>query len=223
VSIYGSAPVSSAELPSLVSTTAEAFIVFIFIATVVLCVIATAHIIPESLAGGAVVLFLSKPLSRAAVLLGRYCGVVLGVALIQVCFTGGLWIVYSLKIGAWNFPFLLICIPLVLSFASMFALMTLLGVASKSTGLVAAVAFVHVTYLTELLARASSGSFSEAGVVKKTAHVLYYLLPQVADLRNGAVHILGNQPVTIAPYIAAILSGAALLCAAVWMFRRMDF
>ncbi|MBI1803110.1 MAG: hypothetical protein HYR77_01455 [Ignavibacteria bacterium] len=225
VSIYGSKPIASSELPSLIPDTAQVFIVFIFIATVVLCVITTAHVIPESLAAGTVVLFLSKPLSRASILLGRYCGVVLGIATIQVYFAGGLWIVYSLKTGGWDFSLLLVCIPLVLSFASMFALMTLLGVAFRSTGLVAAVAFVHATYLTEILAHHawSSRSFSDVSVLQRAVGALYYILPQVADLRDSAVHILKGQPVFLASYIVAVFSGAVMLAAAVTMFRRMDF
>ena len=225
VSIYGSKPIVSSDLPSLFPNIAGLLIVFIFVSTVVLCVIATAHIIPESLANGSVALFLSKPLSRASVLLGRYCGVVLGIAATQIYFVGGLWIVFSLKTGAWDFSFLLICIPLVLSFASMFAVMALLGVVSKSTGLVAAVAFVHATYLSEILARQpfSLRSFSQTTVLQKVVGVLYYILPQVSDLRDSAVRILGGQPVFLSPFLVAILSSAAMLGAAVLIFRRMDF
>jgi len=225
VSIYGSKPIASAELPSLIPNLAGVFIIFIFIATVVLCVIATAHIIPESLAGGTVVLFLSKPLSRSSILLARYAGVVLGVAAVQVYFAAGMWIVYSMKIGAWHPSFLLICVPLAMSFAATFAMMAALGVASGSTGLVAAVAFVHVTYLTEMLARQASSirSFGEASIPQKIVAAVYYILPQVSDLRDSATQILKDQPVSVSPFMVSILSSAAMLAVAVTLFRRMDF
>ena len=112
-----------------------------------------------------------------------------------------------------------------LSFASMFALMALLGILSKSTGLVAAVGFVHATYLTEVLSRQSLSlpSFTETTALQKAVGALYYILPQVSDLRDGAVRILGGQPVFLSPYLVTILSSAAMLGAAILIFRRMDF
>ena len=222
VSIYGSRPTA---LTGYSPYLADIFIGFIFTATVVLCIIATAHVIPEFLTNGTVELFLSRPISRHAILFARYFGVVLGTMLIQLYLIAACWVVFSLKVGAWDVLFPLSVLPLSLAFSSIYVWVVLLGVYFRSTSLSATAAFLYVVFLGELLASQGKSvhSFGEADILHKLIVLLYYVLPQAADLRECAAQLLKGQPIAFYPLILALFSSASIFGVAALRFRRSDF
>lgn len=225
ISIYGSKPMTSEELPMIMPTLGEIYITFIFLAMVVLCIITTAHIIPESLSNGTIDLFLSKPLSRASIVLGMFVGVILAVALVQLYFIVSFWFVLNIKTGSWNWMFPLTFVPLILSFISIFSLMVFVGIISKSTGVVIAIALGHVLLLSNLLSTrgGSFGLLSGNIFFRGSKEVLYYLLPQYSDLYTFAKHLLLGQQFQVTVLFYPILPCTVFIILSMYIFQRMDF
>jgi ABC-type transport system involved in multi-copper enzyme maturation permease subunit len=224
VSIYGSKPFTATEAMNMLPIFVDIYVTFGFYATVVLCIVATAHMVPDILSNGTMVLFLSKPLTRLSIIIGMYCGITLAVALIQVYFLGGVCAIFAIKTGATNFSFIMVLIPLFLAFAVMFSLMELLSFITRSTGLIIAVALFHVVVLSNVLANREKIIFAHIhnDVLRRSIDALYYFLPQVSELRLNAVDILSRHASTPLPATLSALLCVAFLLITYLRFRKMD-
>lgn len=224
VSFYGGKPFTSTDLSLFLPALTETFVTFVFMATVVLCIVATAHVIAESLSDGTMTLFLSRPLSRISVLLCRYSGVSVAVGMIQLYFVLGFWLVLVGKTGMAHIALLLTFPPLFVSFASIFAFMCLLGMFSKSTGLATILALVHVFFISNVLAWPERFllAVGDNGVLRSVVGIAYYTLPQIADLRTNALNALRTGSFVLPPLAFSMLSAVLALGMAAIRFRRMD-
>jgi ABC-type transport system involved in multi-copper enzyme maturation permease subunit len=103
-----------------------------FIATI-LALVSTAGIFPEFISGGAVDLYLSKPIGRPRLFLTKYLTGLIFVALQVLVFCIGSFFVIGLRGGVWE-PAIFVAVPLVLLFFSyLFAIMVLIGMLTRST------------------------------------------------------------------------------------------
>jgi hypothetical protein len=100
---------------------------------IALALISTASIFPEFLAGGAVDLYLAKPISRIRLFLTKYfCGL-LFVAMQIFCFCLTCFLVIGIRGGEW-LPGVFLAVPIVLLFYSyLFAICVFWGVWTRST------------------------------------------------------------------------------------------
>lgn len=102
-------------------------------AATILALISTAGIIPDFLAGGAIELTLSKPISRVRLFLTKFATGLLFVTLQVLVFSTGAFLIIGLKGGAWE-PRLFLAVPIVLAFFSyLFCLCALFGLMTRST------------------------------------------------------------------------------------------
>ena len=88
-------------------------------ALVFLGILVTAPVVPDMLQPGSLHLLLSKPISRAALLLSKFLG---GCAFVLLCVTQlvvGLWLIAGFRLDLWN-PRLLWCIPVSVFLFSVF-------------------------------------------------------------------------------------------------------
>lgn len=99
----------------------------------ILALISTASIFPDFLAGGAVDLYLSKPIGRIRLFLTKYLTGLLFVTLQVTIFTTGSFFVLGWRAQVWE-PGLFIAIPVVVLFFSyLFSICVLFGVWTRST------------------------------------------------------------------------------------------
>ncbi|MBX3410413.1 MAG: ABC transporter permease subunit [Phycisphaeraceae bacterium] len=99
----------------------------------VLALVSTASMIPDFIAGGAIELTLSKPVSRVRLLLTKFATGLLFVALQVTVFTLGVFLVIGLRGNEWE-PRLWLAVPIVLLFFSyLYSVMMLLGLLTRST------------------------------------------------------------------------------------------
>jgi ABC-type transport system involved in multi-copper enzyme maturation permease subunit len=102
-----------------------------FIATI-LALVSTAGIFPEFLSGGAVDLYLSKPIGRLRLFLTKYLTGLIFVTLQVLVFCIASFFVIGLRGRVWE-PAIFVAVPLVLLFFSyLFAILVLLGVLTRS-------------------------------------------------------------------------------------------
>jgi len=98
----------------------------------ILALASTAGVFPEFLAGGAIDLALSKPLSRTRLFLTKFAASLLFVALQVTVFTALCFLVIGVRGGAWE-PALFLSIPVVTAFYSfLYAVCALLGILTRS-------------------------------------------------------------------------------------------
>ena len=98
-----------------------------------LALISTAGIFPDMLTGGAIDLYLSKPISRLRLFLTKYLSALLFVALQVGLFTFASFLVLGFRGGVWLWG-LFLTIPIMLLFFSyLYSVCALLGIMTRST------------------------------------------------------------------------------------------
>ena len=155
-------------------------------AGVLLALLWTAGFLPTFLEPHSVSVLLAKPVPRSMVLLGKYLGVVLFVALHATIFVGGTWLAIGVSTGVWDAAYWLAVPLLVVNFAVFYAVSALLAVCTRST-----VVSVFGTLLFWLLCWAMNfthhrlaaepvpGTTRAAGVLVQAG---YWTLPKPLDL-----------------------------------------
>ena len=102
-------------------------------AGVLLALLWTAAFLPTFLEPHAVTVLLAKPAPRWALLLGKYLGVVLFVALHATLFVFGTWVGVGASTGVWNIAYWMAIPLLVVNFAVFYAFSAFLAVCTRST------------------------------------------------------------------------------------------
>ncbi len=102
-------------------------------AGVLLALLWTAGFLPTFLEPQAVTVLLAKPVSRWAILLGKYFGVVFFVGLHAILFVAGTWIGIGSSTGIWDVSYWFAVPLLVLNFAVFYAFSAFLAVCTRST------------------------------------------------------------------------------------------
>ncbi|MFO0850398.1 MAG: ABC transporter permease subunit [Gemmataceae bacterium] len=102
-------------------------------AGVLLALLWTAGFLPTFLEPQAASVLLAKPAPRWAILLGKYLGVVLFVALQAVVFIALTWTAIGLRTGVWFGAYWLAVPLLVVNFGTFYAVSAFLAVATRST------------------------------------------------------------------------------------------
>jgi hypothetical protein len=98
-----------------------------------LALISTASIFPDFIAGGAIDLYLSKPISRWRLFLTKYACGLLFVALQIACFSLAGFLAIGIRGGDWE-PRIFLAIPLVVAFYSyLYCICVFIGVTTRST------------------------------------------------------------------------------------------
>jgi ABC-type transport system involved in multi-copper enzyme maturation permease subunit len=98
----------------------------------ILALVSTAGTFPEMLVGGAIELFVSKPISRLRLFLTRYCTGLLFVALQVTVFCVACFILIGVRGHAWEWGIFLAVPMVVLFFSYLFCVCTLFGVLTRS-------------------------------------------------------------------------------------------
>lgn len=99
----------------------------------ILALVSTSSIFPDFIAGGAVELTLSKPISRTRLYLTKYATGLLFAALQVAVFSVACFVVIGLRAHSWE-PRTFLAVPIVvLIFSYLFSMCTLLGLVTRST------------------------------------------------------------------------------------------
>ena len=224
ISILNGTPITGPETQTIVQIFINTLTSLGLTSVLILCVIASANLLPDMFANGKMIFFLTKPFSRMVVLTQMFVGVVSAFFIIQCFLFGSFWLILSLKIGFVSLSFLTIIIPMGISFAAVYALMMLLSLTVKSTGLVTFIGFIHVGAFSSLLSNRfhAISNTSDNGILHTVIVTLYYILPQIEDLRVIAKNIAIGEPYTFFPILLACVSATIMLLLSFYVFRKMD-
>lgn len=159
-------------------------------AGLLLALIWTAGFLPSFLAPGSAELLLSRPVPRAALLLGKVAGVLAFVLFQTVVLIGGTWLALGVRTGVWD-PSYLWCVPLLaLNFAVFFSASALLAAHGRGAVTCALGALLfwllcwgmnYGRHAVVALPETAQGVASTAPVLGAAVEAGYWLLPKPAD------------------------------------------
>lgn len=189
-----------------------------------LAVFTTGSQVPNLMKRGTVDLYLTRPVSRTHVLLGRFLGSVTVVAANLAYLCGGVFLVVSLKTGVWNFRFLHAGLLIFFVFLSYLGFMFLVGALSGSTPLSIMIPYAIYMVTMPLVAHDKIAAAVDSRLAANVVQGLYWILPKSAELGKDMVElVLGRgmpSPVSLATTGAF---GLVCLALAVFRFARKDF
>ncbi len=192
-----------------------------------LAIFSSASFVPVMLEKGNIDLFLSKPISRVQLLIGKYLGVVLYVFINIFILVFGVWLIISIKFGYWDASFLTLSLMITFAFAVLYALILFFGVITKSSILGMMMAYLIFLILSPLmlLYKEKLNEFVSGDLIKALLDGFYFIIPQTAELM-GSVLIdlaMGKGIVNIQPVLTSFLFLILFLIFSVFLFRRKDF
>lgn len=197
----------------------------LFFGIILFGVFATAGIIPDILEKGTIDLYLSKPIARWELLLGKYLGAVTIIFLNIVYFLGALWLIFGVKTGVWNTGFLFASLTMGFVFASLYSLTAVFAVIFRNTAIPIIGSFLYLFIIGGILEGREHTLFllSENVVFRGFINGLYYVLPQISALQANVSRQIIEQSVQWEPFVQSLISSAAILGAAMYVFAKRDF
>jgi ABC-type transport system involved in multi-copper enzyme maturation permease subunit len=197
----------------------------LFLGVVLFGVLATAGAVPDMLERGTVDLYLSKPLARWQLLLGKYLGAVAVVLANILYFIGALWLISGIRLGVWNVAFLSSALLLTLVFACLYAVIVFTSVLTRTTAVAVLVAFLLIVLVEPVLASRQTSLFllSENQIYRGILDGIAWVLPQLSGARDAVAAHIVHQPVDWAPVFQCVASGAGFLSLGAWVFHRRDY
>lgn len=157
---------------------------------VTLTIIATAGFFPAFMRSGAIDILLSKPITRARVFLGKYCGSMVFVLLQATLFGMATFLVIGLRWKTW-LPGYLLMIPLiVLLFSYVYCISAWVAVCTRST--IAAILLSLGAWIAVMGVQSADDAFElnpdwkQQHAVFYTVRTLRWVLPKTQDLTHLA-------------------------------------
>jgi ABC-type transport system involved in multi-copper enzyme maturation permease subunit len=197
---------------------------FLYTAGMFLAVFASAGLIPTVFEPGRIELLLSKPVARHHILLGRYLGNLLVVAVNMLYLVGGVWLIFGLKTGVWTPNFLAGTLVTVFIFAVLLTIVLLISVLSESAVLATMVTFAVMIVSPILAQKTTIERLLSSEWSRDVVRVLYYILPKVYDLGRISREIVLGQPIASwMPVWTSALFGIVILSSGLYAFSKRNY
>jgi ABC-type transport system involved in multi-copper enzyme maturation permease subunit len=197
-----------------------------YLLIITFCLISVSSFIPSMIEKGNIDLLLSKPISRANIILGKFSGGVILIFLSLVYLIGFVWLILSAKSGYWHIPFLYSIFWLTLSFAVVYSVVILLGLTTKSSILTIIITLFLVFVITPFLAVREETVFTLINneVFKFIINFFYYVLPKPSDINTICANIILGEPIkSYQPLITSLLFMVTMLFVSILYFRKRDY
>jgi ABC-2 type transport system permease protein len=224
VSLFGRATNANPNVDRVVRGVYGSIATFLYTFGMFLAVFASSGLVPSVLEPGRIELLLSKPISRAHLLLGRYLGNVLVVSLNSIYLVLGVWTILGVKTGIWSPIFLIAIATTTFIFSVLLSVVVLIGVVLESAA-AATMITLALMIISPILAQTTQMmKLLSSEWSRNLWRVLYYTFPKVYEL--GKITLDAIQSGTFAGYTAiwtSALFGIAMLGMALWIFQRRDF
>ena len=226
ITLFGqqAGPRHGVEVDKMVKQVHSSISTFLYSFGMFLAVFASAGLIPSVLEPGRIEVMLSKPISRAHLLMGRFIGNVLVVSCNIVLLVGGVWLIFGWKTGIWS-PGFLVAIPTtVFVFSVLLTVVVLAGVLWESTA-VSTMIPVVIMILSPILAQEETARRLLSSEWSRQLWLfLYIALPKVFDVGRMTLDItLGQGAGSWWPIWTSGAFGILVYGTAQWIFEKRDF
>ncbi|UCF65135.1 MAG: hypothetical protein JSW33_04685 [bacterium] len=224
VALFGQESKELIDIEMLIFKIESAVAVLLFSGGLFMSLFATSGLIPSLMQTGTVDLLISKPLGRFHILLGRYLGAVAIVGFNVFYLVIFSWLILSLKTGFWHAGFLMAGIMIVLTFAILYALMTLLGILTRSGAFSLMITYLILFFSPLLLQRDQIYALLSGKIWGILLDSFYYFLPKTAELGNITRLLVQGQPVfSWMPLWTSVVFGILMLTTSTYIFSRKNF
>ena len=222
ISLFGQAGPRAMEIDKLVRGAHSVVATFLYTWGMAIAVFASAGLVPTVLEPGRIELLLSKPVARHHILLGRFLGNLLVVALNLAYLVTGVWLVFGWKTGVWRADFLWAIATATFIFAILLSVIFLASVLFESAALSVMVAFglmvmSPILAQTKLMERLLSSQWS-----RSLWKSLYHALPKVFDLGDMTLKLVQGQAVQswLPVWTSAAFASVMIALSLVFFARR---
>jgi len=187
-------------------------------------IIATAGLIPDALEKGTVDMYLSRPMWRWELLLGKHLGATAVLGATILAFMGGLYLVVGLRVGYWNHALIPAALLITFVFFTLYALVVVLAVLSRNTPVTILGAFLYYFILDGILQNREHTLYllSENSIYRGFLDALYYLFPQVSAMQLSIAQTISQGSPGWEALLQGFLSAAAWFVAGAALFSRQD-
>jgi len=190
-----------------------------------LSIFSVAGFIPTLLEKGNIDLILSKPVSRSQVILGKFFGGTFMVFsnIFYIIFM--LWVLIGIKFNVWEASFLLSAFTITLAFASIYSIIILVGILSKSSTFSLVISYMIFFIFSPILSsRNAIFAFVDNNFWKSIFEILYYIVPQTSDLSTITTSLaVGNSVDSFNPIIFSFVYIILIIMGAIFIFRKKDY
>ena len=192
-----------------------------------LAIFSSSSFIPTMLEKGNIDLLLSKPVSRAELILGKYLGGVLVVFINVFFLVFGVWLIISFKFGYWDPAFLTISLVITFTFAVLYSIIVLFGILTQGSVFGMMMAYFTFLVLSPLLFTAKDKFIDviENGLLKNVIKVCYYIVPKTSELMGTLLTNItaGKEIESFQPVITSLVFLILMLLLSIIIFRKKDF
>lgn len=224
VKIFGETTTGAINLPEIIFSIEAGLAVLLYTGGLFMALFATSSLIPTLLQPGFIDIFISKPVSRLAILLGRYLGAVLIVAFNVFYLVIFSWLILSLKTGFWNWGFLSAGLIITVTFAVLFSLMTFLGILTRSGPFSLMITYLILFFSPLLLQRDQIYALLSSKYYGYLVDAVYYILPKTTELGNLTQQLVRGAPiVSWMPLWSSLLFGLGIFGVSAFLFYRKNF
>ncbi len=198
--------------------------VLLFSGGIFLSLFACSNLITSLMEPGYIDLFISKPLSRWQILLGRYLGSIAVVAInifYLILFSA---LIIAFKTHIWNWGFLTAGLLIVFTFAVLFTLMMFINVIGGNGPIALMVTYFIIFFSPLLVQRDQIYALLNARFYGYLLDGLYYILPKMAQLGFMTQQVVrGAEIGSWMPLWSTLLFGVAMLGISIVIFKRKNF
>jgi ABC-type transport system involved in multi-copper enzyme maturation permease subunit len=197
----------------------------LFTGIILFGIFATAGVIPDALEKGTVDLYLSKPIARWELLLGKYLGAVAAIFVNVLYFMAGAWIIFGIKCGVWDTRILLSTFTITYMFACLYAVVVFLAVLTRNTPVSIILVYLYLFVVGPVLQNRETVLYliSDNTIYRSFIDGLSYLFPQLDAMRtNGAKQLLA-QEMDWKPFLQSFLSASAFFLGGAVVLKQRDF
>jgi ABC-type transport system involved in multi-copper enzyme maturation permease subunit len=223
VSLFGNTG-RSEDVQRLVHQAHGAIAAFLYTAGMFLAIFASAGLIPSVFEPGRIELLLSKPVARYHILLGRYLGNLLVIAVNLFYLVFSVWLIFGLKTGVWTLGFLVSSLLTLFVFAVLLTVVVLVGVLWESAAVTTMVTFGLMIVSPILAQQPLLQRLLSSETSRNTVRVFYYVLPKVFDLGSIVRALVIGDPVRDwMPLWSSALFGIVVLGAGLYVFAKRNY
>lgn len=189
--------VSFADVKGIVISVETGFLSLSFSLILFFSLISTSSFIPSMLEKGTIDLLISKPISRFSILISKFLGAVLFVAISMVFLIGSIWLILSLKSGYWSPAFLYSILSLTAAFAVMYSITVLIGLLTNSSVISILANFFLIFVLCPVLSVRESVIFPlvKNESVQFVFNFLYYIFPKPGEIKDVTNSLISGDTV----------------------------
>jgi ABC-2 type transport system permease protein len=199
--------------------------IFLYIWGTLLAIFASSGLIPSVLEPGRIALLLSKPVARPILLLGRYAGNLLVVALNHVYLVCAIWIIIGLKTHMWEPRFLLAIPTCLFIFGVLLCVVTFIGVVTESAALAVMISAALMVASAILAQRQLVLKLLSSEWSRDLWRALYWVLPKFYDLATVMMQtiIFDRNLDWLTPLWTSAVFAIFVLSGALFIFAKRDF